>query len=108
MTLPEPPTAFVCANDLLAIGSIKYLSRRGIHIPDDVALIGMDGSQLSSLYDPSISTMRIPIESMSEEVISMLIQKIEHPQSRIRHALFEMPFIDQQTTNKNAPSYIDP
>lgn len=107
MSLATPPTAIVCANDLLAIGSIKYLSRRGYRIPEDVAIIGMDGSQLSTLYDPSISTMRIPIESMAEEVLNMLLKKIERPQSRIQHALFEMPFIDQQTTNRNAPSYIE-
>lgn len=107
MSQPEPPTAIVCANDILAIGCIKYLLRANYKIPEDVAIIGMDGSQISSLYDPTISTMKIPVEDMSEEIIKMLLHKIERPGSRIQHAIFDMQYIEQQTTNRNAPLYIE-
>lgn len=107
MQLTNPPTAIVCANDVLAIGCIKYLKYNEFDIPDDVAVIGFDGIQLSYIYDPSISTNVIPIDDMGREAVNMLITKIEKPGSKNRQAIFDTSLVIRRSTKKDAPIILD-
>jgi len=107
MQLPEKPEAIVCANDVLAIGCVKYLTHNGYRVPEDVAVIGIDGIQLGNLYDPSISTVAMPIPEIGEAVVDMLINKIEKPGSRNRQIVFNSKLIVRRSTNENAPIVLD-
>lgn len=107
MKLDAPPTAIVCANDILAIGCIKYLKHSGYEVPGDVDIIGLDGIQLSHIYDPSVSTMRIPIDDMSREAVNMLIEKINRPESKNRQAIFNTSLTVRRSTKKDAPMILD-
>lgn len=103
MKLLDPPTAIVCANDIIAIGCVKYLRYNDYEVPDDVAVIGCDGIQLSSIFDPSISTNEIPIEDMGREAVNMLINKIAKPGSKCRQLVFKTHLVIRRSTKKDAP-----
>lgn len=107
MQSQEPPTGIVAANDIIAIGCCKYLHLNGFRIPQDVSIVGMDGIQLSRIYDPSITTMAIPISNMCAEAVKLLVNKIEHPTSRPRQSLFESELTIGRSTNENAPLYLE-
>ncbi|MFI5893697.1 LacI family DNA-binding transcriptional regulator [Actinoplanes sp. NPDC051513] len=57
MAQPNPPDALFCYNDLLAIGAIRALLRAGVRVPDDVAVIGIDGIEEGEYTTPSLSTV---------------------------------------------------
>src|SRR5207244_12662080 len=42
LDLPRPPDAVFCFNDLLALGALRTVLRRGLRVPDDVAIVGFD------------------------------------------------------------------
>jgi DNA-binding LacI/PurR family transcriptional regulator len=107
MQMKDPPKAIVCANDYLAIGCIKYLKQNNYHIPEDIAVTGHDGVQLAYLFDPSITTHAMPIPEMCKAAVDMLINKIEHPQSKNRQAIFTTQLIEGKSTNPKAPNIID-
>ncbi len=107
MLLPDPPTGIVAANDILAIGCCKYLNSHGYSIPQDVSVVGMDGIQLSRIYDPSITTMATPIEEMCAEVVEMLITKIEKPGSKNRQSIYDSKLVIGRSTNADAPLHLD-
>jgi len=107
MMLPEPPTGIVCANDILAIGTCKYLGTHGYHIPQDVSVIGMDGIQLSRIYDPTITTMATPTSEMCTEAVDILINKIEKPNSKNRLSIYDSKLVIGRSTNADAPIYLD-
>ena len=107
MQLEEPPTAIVAANDSIAVGCLKYLSQHDYRVPDDVAVSGHDGIQLSYIYDPSITTNVMPIADMCKSAVDMLINKIERPGSKSRQAIFTANIVEGKSTNPNAPSIID-
>ena len=107
MQLPCPPSAIVCANDIIAIGCIKFLKQNHYKVPDEVAVMGFDGIQLSNIYDPSISTNAMPIEDMSKAAVNMLINKIEKPGSKNRQAIFDTNLVVRRSTNKDAPIILD-
>jgi LacI family transcriptional regulator, repressor for deo operon, udp, cdd, tsx, nupC, and nupG len=99
MMLPEPPTAIVGANDILALGCMKYLLQSGMRIPDDVAVLGFDNISLSSMYEPPLSTISLPINQIGEEAINMLLLNMEAKAGQNRQIILETQLIIRNSTN---------
>ena len=97
-----PPTAIVCANDILAIGCIKSLIYYGYRVPEDVAVTGCDGTEISLIFDPSVTTMRLPYDDMSIEAVRILINKIDHPNSKNIQAVFNTTLSVRKSTKRDA------
>lgn len=57
-------SAVVACGDTLAIGAIRALKNMGREVPSDVAVTGFDDIELSSLYNPSLTTVRQPKKQM--------------------------------------------
>jgi len=51
------PTAVVTINDLVALGAIRQIKRMGLHIPEDMAVIGCDNQFFSPYTDPPLTTV---------------------------------------------------
>lgn len=98
MQLPEPPTAIISGNDILAVGCLKYLLENHYSIPKDVAVIGFDDIIESYMYYPSISTVNQHISEMGALVAEMLINKINYPNSAIRQTVFRPSLVIRQST----------
>ena len=75
-TNPNLDGVFV-ANDQMAIGVSKYLQRHKRNIPDDVKVIGFDDVFVSSLVNPSLSSIHIDKKRMGMRASQVLIEKIE-------------------------------
>ena len=73
----EPPTAFFCCNDLLAIGVIQTARQKGLTIPEDLSVVGFDNTILAEITDPPLTTVNQPIPVMGHQIMDLLIQKIE-------------------------------
>jgi LacI family transcriptional regulator len=78
-SLSDKPTAiFVIAGDYMACGFLARIRKLAYKIPEDFALVGYDGLELSSFLHPQLTTVRQPLEKMAEAAIAMLLQRIEH------------------------------
>ena len=66
------PTALFCANDLLAIGVIHGLRRRGMRVPDDVAVVGYDDVELAAMTDPPMTTVHQPSYELGATAYELL------------------------------------
>lgn len=75
--LPGEVTAVALANDSMAIGLIFGLAERGIRVPEDVSVIGMDDAPESRFHLPSLSTIRLDFEGEGAYLMNVLIAKIE-------------------------------
>ena len=67
-------TALICAYDNIAFGAIKALQAKGLHIPHDVSVIGIDNTPMGKYTSTSLTT----IDTKPEEVCSLaweLLQK---------------------------------
>src|SRR5664279_3941557 len=53
------PTAILCVNDLMAVGVLKELSKRGISVPQQMSVTGFDNILLSQYLIPSLTTIDI-------------------------------------------------
>jgi diguanylate cyclase (GGDEF)-like protein len=64
--------ALVCANDYMAIAAIDELIRRGISVPDDIAVTGFDNINLAQYHIPSLTTVNQPLGSMARVAFEWL------------------------------------
>lgn len=72
----ERPEAFVFANDQMAVGALQALERRGVRVPDDIAVTGFDGIPLSRIVRPSLTTVRQPMVRLGEQAAELLIDRL--------------------------------
>ncbi|MFV0503861.1 MAG: LacI family DNA-binding transcriptional regulator [Lachnospirales bacterium] len=60
-------------NDLIAIGAMKAFKEAGYKIPEDIAIIGFDDLPICSYFEPSITTINVPIKYMAQTAIDRLL-----------------------------------
>lgn len=75
----ELPDAVVCANDQMAIGVLQSFARRGVRVPDQVAVVGFDDIFPASLCDPPLTTVHQPMRLLGERACARLIDRIADP-----------------------------
>lgn len=61
----------------MAFGGIKTLIKSGISIPKDVNVIGYDNINISSMFEPELTTVSQPIYKIGKVSCDMLIDMIE-------------------------------
>ena len=59
-------------NDLIAAGAISTLCRRGIRVPEDIAVMGMDDVQFAEMYYPSLTTIAQPYQELCEKAVDYI------------------------------------
>ncbi|MBQ2735036.1 MAG: LacI family DNA-binding transcriptional regulator [Clostridia bacterium] len=70
-------TAVVCASDLIAIGLISGLRKRGLHVPEDISVSGFDNLDVARYFTPSLTTVKQDFISLGENAFTLLRQAIK-------------------------------
>jgi LacI family transcriptional regulator len=69
-------TSIVCYNDEAAIGAIRACKDHGLRVPGDVSVVGFDDIRSAAFYNPSLTTIRQPLNQMGIEAARILLQRI--------------------------------
>ena len=69
----SPPTALVCATDVIAVGAIRAAHELGVKVPEDVSIVGYDDIDLASYVDPPLTTLRNPMRELGEVALDLLL-----------------------------------
>jgi DNA-binding LacI/PurR family transcriptional regulator len=88
LRLEPPPTAIMCGNDLLALGVLQELRRRGLRVPADVAVTGFNNFDFAEFVDPPLTTVRTPGYEMGRAGAQNLIDGLEGSGAVERHLEF--------------------
>jgi len=75
----ELSTCYFADNDLIAVGAIKSLKQKGYRIPQDIAIVGFDNIPISSVIEPSLTTIHVPKQYMGEIAANRLITILNDP-----------------------------
>lgn len=73
---PERPTALFCVNDFTAAGVMQYILRRGLKIPQDMAIIGFDDIPLAPYMSVPLSSLAQPRFDVGQQAGALLIKLI--------------------------------
>lgn len=77
LDLYDPPTAVFAANDLSAIEMIRVAAERGLHVPDDLSVIGFDDIPEAASHTPQLSTVRQPLTEMGAAAVRVLLSMLD-------------------------------
>ena len=67
------PTALICMNDRVAMGTYQALAEHGLSVPEDVSVISFDGSDLAGWLRPRLATLALPFAEMGARAVEILM-----------------------------------
>ncbi len=70
-------TAIFAHNDEAAIGIIGILTANGLRVPQDVSVIGFDGTKISELSTPQLTSIKVPLREIGERAIKVLLEQMQ-------------------------------
>ena len=73
---PDRPTALFCNNDTTAVGAIKAALRAGLRVPDDLAVVGFDGSSVCTVIEPELTSVAVDTARMGRLAAASLIRML--------------------------------
>ena len=77
---PDTDSLF-CTNDDLAVGAMFECQRRGLRVPDDIAIAGFHGHDITQVVTPELATVLTPREKMGQISASLLLARIRGEQT---------------------------
>ena len=77
LSLDNRPTAILAFHDLVAMDVIRVIQEAGLHVPNDIAVMGFDGLRTGLITSPRISTVQQPLQYIGQRVIEIVNQQIE-------------------------------
>ncbi|MER8664635.1 LacI family DNA-binding transcriptional regulator [Mesorhizobium sp. M1148] len=97
LALKERPTAIFCQNDRTAIGCYEALKEAGLHIPQDISVVGYDDEEIARHLFPPLTTSILPHMAMGQWAIEQL--EVPPPAGRGRYPItkLECPLVERES-----------
>lgn len=73
LDLPDPPTAVMAGDDMLAISAVKVALDRGLRVPEDISVTGFDDIEMAKYVHPGITTVRQPVDRLAQHALDSLL-----------------------------------
>lgn len=92
----DPPTAIFAHDDVLASGVLRAARARGLRIPDDLAVVGFDDSDLAEHL--GLTSVRQPFEESGRIAAEMLLAQLRDPRRTLQHVTLKLTLVVRETT----------
>lgn len=77
LSMQDRPTAIFAVNDSVAIGAMSAAREAGLRVPDDLAVVGYNDSEVASLLPTPLSSVRIPLAPMGKKGVEILTSMVD-------------------------------
>lgn len=99
LTAHIQPTAAFCANDLLALGLMRGLIKRGLSIPRDMAMVGYDDVEFASVLATPLTSIRQPKYELGRAAAELLLDEAIHPETHEhKHIVYQPELIVRESS----------
>ena len=83
LSVEKRPTAVVCFNDVVAIGAMLAIARRGLVAGRDIAIVGFDDTTEARHVSPALTTVSVDSGGLGERAAQMLLRQINEGERRL-------------------------
>jgi DNA-binding LacI/PurR family transcriptional regulator len=83
LDLKAPPTCIFFPDDYTAMGGINVIKERGLRIPEDISVVGYDGTSYARLNEPPLTTLAQDTDKLGRTASERLIELIERPKTTL-------------------------
>jgi LacI family transcriptional regulator len=104
LSLPQKdwPTAVVCGNDVIAYGVMLEAERHGLHVPDDLSVMGFDDLEWSRHLRPSLTTMHVPTDEVWTRAGEYLVNSLSGRAAALHHEVDVSLVVRESTASPKA------
>ena len=96
--LPDPPTAVIANDDMIAAGVINRCYHLGMRIPDDLSVTGFGNYPIAQYLSPKLTTVGVPLYTMGTNAAELLLERLADPSLPPRKSLLEYELIVREST----------
>lgn len=97
---PELPDAIVAANDLIAFAALRILSDRGIAVPEDCLVVGMDDTELAEIAIPSLTSVDLGAAARGTQAAQQLLAALRGDAEATSHAIVAPRLVVRESTTR--------
>jgi DNA-binding LacI/PurR family transcriptional regulator len=72
-------TALLAHNDETAVGAVAALQEAGLRVPEEVSVVGFDGTEIAHYHRPRLTTVKVPLEEIGARGFELLMQQVNRP-----------------------------
>ena len=96
--LDHPPAeAYFCGDDVLSIGALSAVRERGLRVPDDIGIIGLNDMEMSRWQNINLTTIRQPVRDIIDSSIELVVAMLETPERQPEARIFACEVVDRGT-----------
>ena len=77
MKMSVRPTAIFSMNDTMATGCYRSIKKYGLHIPEDISVVGFDNREFARLVNPPLTTVSLPNRQIGNQAAKLLLERVE-------------------------------
>jgi LacI family transcriptional regulator len=100
VALATKPTAVFATNNFLAIGALNYVREAGIHVPEDVALVGFDDLPAHLITFPFLTVSAQPAYEMGVAATKLLLERVQTPDLAAREIVLPTNLVIRTSSGK--------
>ena len=94
-------TAIVASSDMIALGCYRALRNHGLRVPDDVSVVGYNGSRWCDEFNPPLTSIHVPKYDIGRQTAALLLALLDNPGARPANVL--LPTTLQQRASTAPP-----
>ena len=87
-----------CATDFIAIGAMKYLKEKKIAIPEDIQIVGIGHTKLSTIIEPTLTTAHFYYKTSGQDGAEMLLNLLKENNKIMKEIKLGFEIIEQNST----------
>jgi LacI family transcriptional regulator len=104
LSLAEPPTAIFAGSDLTALGVLDEARRRDLRVPEDLSLVGFDGTDLAEQSVPRLTSVSQPLQEMGRSALRSVLRLANGEELESLHVEFATTLVVRDSTAPPAPA----
>jgi LacI family repressor for deo operon, udp, cdd, tsx, nupC, and nupG len=100
LTSGEEFSAVFIASDNVAMGAKSALREAGLHIPDDISIMGFDDIPWAQYSDPPLTTVRLPAQKLASEACLLLLDLLKGSEPEERNLVLDTELVVRKSCRK--------
>lgn len=108
LSLPNRPDAVFACSDVFALAVVNAAKKLNLNVPEDVSVVGFDNVYLSTMTDPSITTIEQPSYQLGLQACELLLEKIKSPKAPIKQIILDTELVVRESTRLPILSSLEP
>ncbi|MCX6358793.1 MAG: GntR family transcriptional regulator [Armatimonadetes bacterium] len=102
LALREPPTAIIAMEDRAALDVVDSLQHRGVHVPDDIRVVGFDNLDAARRFRPAIATTNPDFVWMGETACDLLLDGLQEGRLPQQVYVLDVPLLSRRASDHPA------